>query len=109
MRKLLYYLLRIIPLGILFLIPVINLAAPVLWTMFGMWMMAIQYADYPMANQQIFFSEQRKRLRSKRMISLGFGAAVMLFTLIPVINFFVMPVAVCGATRMWVKERFEIR
>lgn len=104
LRKLLYYLLRLIPLGILFIIPVLNIAAPVLWAMFGMWMLAIQYADYPMGNHRIFFAEQRRSLRKKRLTSLGFGSGVMLFTLIPVLNFFVMPVAVTGATLMCIKE-----
>lgn len=103
-RKLLYFLLRAIPLGLLFLIPVVNIAAPFLWAVFGVWMLAIQYADYPMANHQLFFREQRKRLAGRRMLALGFGSGVLLFTLIPVLNFAVMPAAVAGATAMWVKE-----
>ncbi len=103
-RKLLYFLLRAVPLGILFLIPVINIAAPFAWGAFSVWMLAIQYADYPMANHQLFFKEQRKRLARRRMLALGFGSGVLLFTLIPVLNFAVMPAAVAGATAMWVKE-----
>jgi CysZ protein len=103
-RKLLYFLLRAIPLGLLFLIPVINIAAPFLWGAFSVWMLAIQYADYPMANHQLFFKEQRRRLAGRRMLALGFGSGVLLFTLIPVLNFAVMPAAVAGATAMWVNE-----
>ena len=103
-RKLLYFILRAIPLGILFLIPVINISAPFLWGAFSVWMLAIQYADYPMANHQLFFKEQRKRLAGRRMLALGFGSGVLLFTLIPILNFAVMPAAVAGATAMWVKE-----
>ena len=103
-RKLLYFLLRAIPLGLLFLIPVINIAAPFLWGAFSVWMLAIQYADYPMANHQLFFKEQRRRLAGRRMLALGFGSGVLLFTLIPILNFAVMPAAVAGATAMWVKE-----
>lgn len=103
-RKLLYFLLRAIPLGILFLIPVINIAAPFIWGAFSAWLLAIQYADYPMANHQLFFKEQRKRLAGRRLLALGFGSGVLLFTLIPVLNFAVMPAAVAGATAMWVKE-----
>jgi len=29
---------------------------------------------------------------------------VNIFSLIPVVNFIVMPVAICGATSMWVRE-----
>lgn len=103
-RKLLYFILRAIPLGILFLIPVINISAPFLWGAFSVWMLAIQYADYPMANHRLFFKEQRKRLAGRRMLALGFGTGVLLFTLLPILNFAVMPAAVAGATAMWVKE-----
>jgi len=33
-----------------------------------------------------------------------FGMMVNIFSLIPVVNFIVMPVAICGATSMWVNE-----
>ena len=38
------------------------------------------------------------------MLSLGFGGAVMLATLIPLFNFLVMPVAVAGATALRVEQ-----
>jgi CysZ protein len=50
------------------------------------------------------FPDQRKRLRSRRMLSLGFGGGSLLMTMIPVVNFFAMPASVAGATAMWVKE-----
>ena len=34
--------------------------------------------------------------------ALSFGIMVNVFSLIPVVNFIVMPVAICGATSMWV-------
>jgi CysZ protein len=107
LRKLMYFILRAIPLGILFLIPGINLAAPFLWGLFSAWMLAIEYADYPMANHMLRFPDQRKRLRSRRMLSLGFGGGSLLMTMIPVVNFFAMPASVAGATAMWVKEHRE--
>jgi CysZ protein len=103
-RKLVYFVLRAAPLGILFLIPGVNLAAPFLWVLFSAWMMAIQYVDYPMGNHQLFFKDQRRRLRQRRLQALGFGGLTMLLTLIPVINFFIMPAAVAGATAMWVND-----
>ncbi len=105
LRKLLYFLLRALPLGILFLIPVVNLAAPFLWFLFSAWMLALQYVDYPAANNRLFFAEQRRRLRRRPLVALGFGSTALLFTLIPVINFLVMPVAVAGATALWVNEQ----
>ncbi len=103
-RKLFYFLVRAAPLGLLFLIPGVNLAAPVLWTLFSAWMMAIQYVDYPMGNHGLFFRDQRRRLRRNRLQALGFGLTTLLLTLTPFVNFFIMPVAVAGATAMWVKN-----
>lgn len=104
LRKLLYFVLRAIPMGILFIIPGINLAAPVLWALFSAWMLAIEYADYPMANHRLMFSAQRKLLRGRRMLAWGFGGGTLLITMVPLLNFLAMPVAVAGATAMWVGE-----
>jgi len=104
LRKLLYFALRALPLGLLFLIPAVNLAAPFLWALFSAWMLAIEYVDYPMANHRLHFAEQRKRLRGRKLLSWGFGGASLLMTMIPVVNFFAMPVSVAGATAMWVRE-----
>lgn len=103
-RKIGYFLLLAIPLLILFWIPLLNLAAPVLWALFSAWMMAVEYCDYPMGNHGMRFAEQRQRLRQKRLLSLGFGGATLLATMIPLFNFLVMPAAVAGATSLWVKQ-----
>ncbi len=104
LRKLLYFVLRAVPMGILFLVPGVNLAAPLLWALFSAWMLAIEYADYPMANHRLMFSAQRKLLRGRRMLAWGFGGGTLLMTMIPLLNFLAMPVAVAGATAMWVGE-----
>ena len=104
LRKLFYFLLRVIPLGILFLIPGLNLAAPFLWVLFGAWMLALEYVAYPMENRGLLFSQQRRWLWAHRGLSLGFGAATLVVTLVPLVNFLVMPVAVAGATAMWLRE-----
>jgi CysZ protein len=106
LRKLVYFLLRALPLGLLFLVPGINLAAPVIWGLFSAWMLAIEYADYPMANHRLQFKAQRQLLRGKRVLAYGFGGGVLLMTMVPILNFIAMPAAVAGATAMWV-ERFR--
>jgi len=105
-RKFLYFISRAIPLLLLFIIPLVNTAAPVLWFLFGAWMLTLEYIDYPLGNRDILFTEQRNIIRQKRGLAFGFGVGVMLLTLIPVINFIAMPVAVCAATRM-VLEHFD--
>lgn len=104
LRKLLYFVLRAIPLGVLFLIPGINLAAPFLWALFSAWMLAIEYLDYPMANHLLHFAEQRKLLRRRRLLAYGFGGGSLLLTMVPLLNFIAMPVSVAGATALWVGE-----
>lgn len=104
LRKLLYFVLRAAPILVLLLVPLVNLAASVLWVLFGAWMMSVQYVDYPMANHHLFFKDQRARLRKRPLLAWSFGGSVMLCTLIPVLNFVVMPAAVAGATVLWVRE-----
>jgi len=104
LRKLLFAALVAIPFLILFLIPGINLAAPVLWFLYTAWMLTLEYSDYPMGNHGLRFREIRARLRRKRVLGLGFGAATAGLTMVPVVNFIVMPSAVAGATAMWVDE-----
>ena len=102
LKKMAYAALWSIPFLALFLIPGINLAAPILWFAFSAWIMAIQYTDYPMGNHGLKGPEIRARLRRRRRLALGFGSATVLLTSIPVVNFVAMPAAVAGATAMWV-------
>lgn len=44
----------------------------------------------------------RRALRQHKTDNLQFGALVSLFTMIPILNLVILPVAVCGATAMWV-------
>ena len=102
-RKLAYYLPRALVLLLLYFVPVVGqTAAPVLWFLFSAWMLAIQYCDYPLDNHKVSFADMRRALRQNKVHNLQFGALVSLFTLIPVLNLVILPVAVCGATAMWV-------
>ncbi|MCH9674619.1 MAG: sulfate transporter CysZ [Gammaproteobacteria bacterium] len=103
-RKFLYFAPRALAILLLFLIPVVNLGAPVLWALFGAWMLAIGYLDYPMANHSLPFPVQRAQARTKRWLALGFGGAVMVALLVPVVNLVVVPSAVAGATALWVNH-----
>ncbi|WP_277962945.1 sulfate transporter CysZ [Pseudomonas sp. RIT-To-2] len=105
MRKLGYFLPRTLALFVLSLIPVVNVIAAPLWLLFGVWMMAIQYIDYPADNHKMSWPDMLAWLRQKRWQSLGFGGIVYLVLLIPVVNLLMMPAAVAGATLFWVRER----
>ena len=102
--KFLYFLIRALPLLLLFLIPLVQAVAPVIWFLFGAWMMALEYLDYPMGNHGLFFPDIRARIRVKRALAIGFGSGVLLLTMLPVVNFIAMPVAVIGATRLYLNE-----
>ena len=102
--KISYFLLWVIPLVILFVIPVVNLAAPFLWAYFMAWMLSLEYADYPMDNNGIRFKQVRQSLAQRRLTSMGFGGTATLCSFIPFLNLLVMPAAVAGATLYWVRE-----
>ena len=106
-RKLLYFLGRAALLGIasllLIWIPLVNAVVPLLWFLFGAWMLALEYSDFHLANQGHRWDSERQLLGRHRASSLGFGAAAAGATLVPLVNFLVMPAAVAGATAMWVE------
>ncbi len=97
-----YYLPRAIVLLVISFIPVINIISPLLWFLFGAWMMVIQYCDYAFDNHKISFTQMKETLKKDRLNNMPFGALVTLVTVIPIINLFIMPAAVCGGTAMWV-------
>jgi CysZ protein len=99
--KLMYYIPLFLLVLVLSFIPPVNAAAPVLWFLLGAWMMSLQFLDYPMDNHQLRFADVKEAASSIRMTSMGFGGAVALCASIPVINFFVIPSAVVGATLLW--------
>ncbi len=104
LRKLLYLVAWMVPFALLLLVPGINLIAVPCWFVLSCWLLALEYVDYPAGNHAILFKELRQRLRSRRALALGFGAATVTATMIPVLNLFVMPAAVAGATALWVDQ-----
>jgi CysZ protein len=102
-QKVLYAIKWFIPLIIITLIPAVNIVSPFLWILFAVWFFALEYNDYPLANRGLFFEDIKSYNRKNRMRSLGLGSAVFILTSIPVINFFAMPVAVAGATKLTTK------
>ena len=105
LRKLAYFLPRALGLLILSFIPGVNIIAAPLWILFSVWMMAVQYIDYPADNNKLSWNEMMAWLRAKRWASLSFGGIVYLGLLVPILNLLVMPAAVAGATLFWVRER----
>tara|TARA_R110001592_G_scaffold362937_1_gene678932 strand:+ start:3267 stop:4010 length:744 start_codon:yes stop_codon:yes gene_type:complete len=105
LRKIGYYLPRLLILLLLSFVPVVNLVSSPLLMLFGVWMMAVQYIDFQADNDQVSFIDMLRWMRGRRMLSLGFGLPVYVGMLIPLINLLVMPSAVAGSTLLWVRER----
>jgi len=99
--KLMYY----VPMALLtLLLSFIPGVGAVAWLLLGAWMMSIQFVDYPMDNHRMSFAQVKAAVRSRRLSSMGFGGLVALCAGIPILNFFVVPAAVVGATLLWCEE-----
>lgn len=86
---------------VFFVLPV---GGQILWFLFSSWLLAIQYCDYPFDNHKRDFNLMRQQLRQQWPDSFAFGITVAIACMIPFVNLLVMPVAVCGATALWVDK-----
>ena len=107
LKKFGYLIMWSIPFLVLFIIPVVNLAAPVIWFVFTAWMLSLEYIEYPLSNRGLRFAEIKKRLAEQRLTALGFGSMISIALMVPIVNFLVMPASVAGATAYAV-ERVKI-
>lgn len=88
----------------LFFIPGANLLGVLIGVIWSCWCMAVQYSDYPADNHQLNFPELRRRLNKQQLTSYSYGGIILLGSMVPVLNIFVTPIAVAGATLYWVRE-----
>ena len=108
-RKLGYHLPRLVAVFVITLIPVVNLAAPVVWLAFGAWTLAVQFCDYPNENRGRPFRDTVALLKRHRGAALGYGVCATLALAIPLVNFLLIPVAVAGGTILWRRLELEER
>ena len=103
-KKILYYVFWAIPFGVaslvLFFTPLSPLSA-VPWFAFSAWMMSLEFSDFSMDNNGLHFHEMRQRLRTRKWLYLGFGAAALLASSVPFVAIVVVPSGVAGATAIW--------
>ena len=108
LQKLLYWLVRAAGLGVLslvlWLIPPLNPATPVLWYLFGAWILAMQYLDVPADNNGHSFRQVLQIMKRRRVAVMGFGGIVMFLTAVPLVNLLIVPVATAGAVVFWLRE-----
>lgn len=104
LTKWLYFACWLVPALLLFLVPVVQIVAPLIWAVLAAWFVALEYTEYPASHQQLDFKGLRRRVRSRRGLLWGFGGTVSALALIPGVNLVLMPVAVAGATVLWVNH-----
>src|SRR5690606_25912281 len=94
-------------LAVLFFVPLLNFLTLPISGLWAAWCMTVQYTDYAADNHEVSFQKMRARLRAKPMTSYSLGGLIMLGSMVPILNIFVMPVAVAGATLYWLKENTD--
>ncbi len=111
LQKIIYFLPRGIAIFIacfvLGFIPILGILAPIIAFAWASWSLCIQYSDYCFDNHQINFHQMRRELGEKKSISYGFGASIALLTLVPILNFFIMPAAVAGGAVYWSQHKAQ--
>ncbi|MCQ8105565.1 sulfate transporter CysZ [Methylomonas sp. SURF-2] len=98
LKRLGYLAARMVPLLVLFMIPVVNLLAPLLWALFAGWGVAMEYMAYPLESRGMAFPAQKQFLRRSIWSALSFGGVTSLGLTLPVVNLFIGQAAVIGAT-----------
>lgn len=98
LRRLAYLLAWMLPLLVLFLIPVVNLIAPIIWSGFAFWAVSMEFMAYPLENSGLTFVEQKEFMQQTRWSGFCFGCLIGICLTLPVINLFIGQAAVIGAT-----------
>ena len=78
-----------------------SVAYGVLSAAWAMWWMAAEYLSGPMARHLMPFRSVLRAMRQRLAVCLGFGAALYVLLWVPVLNFFLVPVAVVGGTLLF--------
>lgn len=90
---------------VLFPLNLVPVAGNVLWVVlsstWSMFWLAAEHLSNPMARHLRPFSEVVRTLRRRLPLALGFGAALWVLLWVPVVNFFLMPVAVVAGTLLF--------
>ena len=97
-RKLRYIILFSLPFIVLTIIPLVNGLSPFAWVFFSLWILAFEYFDYPMCLKNEKSSQTLRVMRKNRAFSIGFGLAMLFVTIVPILNFFSVPIGVLAAS-----------
>ncbi len=104
-QKLRYQIPRLLGVGLLSFVPVVNVIAAPLAFLLAAWLLAAQFVDLPAENRGLAFTTTLENLRTHRTAALSFGACVVLLLAVPLVNFLTVPVAVAGGVVFWSRLR----
>jgi CysZ protein len=97
--------LMLLGLAVLFPLNLIPVAGSVLWvalsSVWSMFWLAAEHLSNPMARHLRPFKQVLAALRGRLPLALGFGATLYVLLWVPVLNFFLMPVAVVAGTLLF--------
>lgn len=64
--------------------------------------LTLEYLDPPMSRARLSFHDKRRLVLDNKLLCLGFGGAVYIILLLPLLAVFCIPSCVAGATLLWV-------
>jgi CysZ protein len=70
-------------------------------TLWAAWWLTAEYVSGPFARHLLPFKRVLKAMRTRPLASLGFGLTLYVMLWVPVLNFFLVPVAVVGGTLLF--------
>lgn len=68
---------------------------------FTLFFLVVDYLGFVLTRKQVNFRQQGGYILSRPLLMAGFGCATFCLLAIPLVQFFCIPLAVCGATLLW--------
>lgn len=99
-----YQIIRMLPLLIVSLIPMVNILATWVFFAFSAWMLSLTYMSTPMGNHNLSFTEILQTCKARKGLMFGLGTGLMLLALIPLFNLLIVPAGTAAATLIWVEK-----
>lgn len=100
-KRLLFFLLWLIPLLLINVIPIVGPYLYFAWMLFfTCYAVTFSFMDYSLDRRYRSFLRKNQIILSNKAMMLGFGSVGMIMGLIPIVNFFLIPVMVVAGTLM---------
>lgn len=89
-------------------IPIINLFTAVMWFVLVVFYNIVLFTDYPFDNNEHSLKTLKAFIRKQRGLLLSFGFLTTIGLMIPIVNIIIIPVAIIGATKIYVDHQESI-